>query len=365
VKIVDRHIGLELVWPFLFGVAAFTSIFFAGQNLLKLTSQVLQGMPVMTATMLLALSLPSIIVYTLPMSALLAVLVAFSKLSDDSEVVAMYACGVSLYRAIVPVIWLGTIATGFGFLTSEVIVPNSNRLAKQIQAHALREQISTNKPFVFIDKDTNSTIYVHGGISAKTKTMRDVTITRYNKGEPGVLFQAQKAHWEGVADWSLSDGRMYMLQPGGKNAPESRTTLTFQGLQSKQVRLNKTPTDIAMNLMKPEDMTFAQLRRYVNQLSGSEEHLYEFEVSLYNKLAIPLAALVFALIAAPLAIRPSRTGTSVGIGFSILIIFMYWFVWHFTSALANQGSLPPAIGAFSADVLGLTVGVLLLVRTAK
>jgi lipopolysaccharide export system permease protein len=88
VKIVDRHIGLELVWPFLFGVAAFTSIFFAGQNLLKLTSQVLQGMPVMTATMLLALSLPSIIVYTLPMSALLAVLVAFSKLSDDSEVVA-------------------------------------------------------------------------------------------------------------------------------------------------------------------------------------------------------------------------------------------------------------------------------------
>lgn len=360
-KILDKHIGLELLWPFLFGVAAFTSIFFAGQNLLKLTSQVLQGMPVMSAMAMVLLSLPGVIVYTLPMSALLAVLVAFSRLSNDSEVVAMYACGVSLYRAIVPVITMGFVVTGFGFLMSEVIVPSSNRTLKELQAHVLKEQISTNKSFVFIDKDTKSTIYVGGGLNAKAKMMRNVTITRYNdKDEPEIVLHAEKAHWEGGNVWSLSDGSMSAYRPG-----EDSVSTTFSNLKTEQIKLNQSPKDIAMHQMSPEDMTYRELRRYINDLSGSDDKLLELKVELFNKLAIPFAALVFAMIAAPLAIRPSRSGASVGIGLSILIIFGYWFIWHFTTALASQGGIPPLFGAFSADVLGLGVGTLLLVRTAK
>lgn len=361
-KILDRQIGLELVWPFFFGVAAFTSIFFAGQNLLKLTTQVLQGMPVFTAVELVVLSLPPVIVYTLPMSALLAVLVGFSRLSNDSEMVALYACGVSLYRAMVPVVWLGTLVTCMGFLVNEVVAPESSRLSKRIQARVLKEQLSTNRPFVFIDKETNSTIYVRGGLQAKGKysVMRDVTITRYNKGEPGVLFQAREARWEGGNVWSLSDGVMYVLNPTG-----STVVARFAGWQTQEIKLSRTPGQIALNLRGPEDMTFRELSQYIRELSGGQEELLDLKVDLYNKLAIPLAALVFALIGAPLAVRPARTGTSVGIGLSILIIFVYWFVWHFTSAFAKQGGLPPAVGAFTADTLGLVVGALLLVRTAK
>lgn len=360
-KILDHHIGRELLWPFVFGVTAFTSIFFAGQNLLKLTSQVLAGMPAMRAMEMVLLSLPGVIVYTLPMSALLAVLVAFSRLSNDSEVVAMYACGVSLYRAIVPVIWLGILVTGFGFFMSEVAVPTSNRALKELQAHVLKEEISTNRPFVFIDKDTHSTIYVAGGFNSKAKTMRQVTITRYNeKDEPVIMFHAKSAHWEGGSVWTLSDGDMKAVKPGG-----NEVSATFGSWKTEQVKINQSPKDIAMRQMGPEDMTYRELRSYIADLSGGEDKLIELKVQLYNKLAIPFAALVFAMIGAPLAIRPSRSGASVGIGLSILIIFGYWFVWHLTSALASQGSLPPVVGAFAADVLGLGVGALLLVRTSK
>lgn len=366
-KILDRYIGVELVGPFFFGVAAFTSIFFAGQYLLKLTSQVLQGTPVTTAVVLLALYLPSVVVFTLPMSALLAVLVAFSKLSNDSEIVALYASGVSLYRAIAPVVVLGIIVTGIGFGLSEFVVPQSNRLSKQIQAHILKEEISTDKPFVVIDRETNSTIYVRGGLNARTKTMRDVTITRYNENEPNIVFQAGKASWKGESktggnNWALSDGKMYVLAPGG-----SGVSATFQGLETKEIELSQTPKDILLHQQEPEDMTFAELRRHIGELSGAVQpkELFELEVELYNKLAIPLAALVFALIGAPLAIRPARASTSAGVGFSVLIIFAYWFIWHFTTALSIQGSLPPIIGAFVADILGLFLGIFLLTRTAK
>ncbi|MEN6521316.1 MAG: LptF/LptG family permease [Armatimonadota bacterium] len=367
-KILDRFIGSELIAPFFFGVAAFTSIFFAGSYLMKLTGQVLAGTPVTTAIILLVLYLPSIVVFTLPMSTLLAVIVAFSRLSSESEVIALYAGGVSIYRAIVPVVALGIIVTGITFSLSEVIVPNANKLSLDIQAHILKSEVSTGKPFVVIDKGTNSTIYVRGGFSAKTKIMRDVTITRYNENEPSILFQAREARWEGENkwgsnDWGLYDGKMYALRPDG-----SGVSATFEGLKSKQIKLNQNPRDIVLNQRKPEDMTFRELRQQVNNLSCGgvrPEELRELEVEMYNKLAIPIAALVFALIAAPLAIRPARTGASVGIGLSILIIFGYWLTWHITSAFAIQGGIPPVVGAFVADVLGLALGIILLLRTAK
>jgi lipopolysaccharide export system permease protein len=368
-RILYRLIGTEMFWPFIFGVAAFTSIFFAGQNLLKLTNQILNGLSAITALELVLLSLPQVIIYTLPMSALLAVLIGFSRLSGDSEVVAMYASGISLYRAIIPVVVMGIIVTGVTFGLSEVVVPASNRLSLELQARVLKEEVSTNKPFVVIDKGTNCTIYVKGGFNAKSRTMHDVTITRYNDNEPSMIFQAKEAHWEGrnnwgLNTWSLSDGRAYALRPDG-----SSVVTTFNGLQSEPVKIQQSPQDIALNIRKPEEMTFRELRKQVESLKDGgvqPKDLLKLEVELYNKLAIPFAALVFALIGAPLAVKPTgRAGRSVGIGFSILIIFAYWFLWHFTSAVSVQGGLPPIVGTFMADVLGLVLGIFLLIRTPK
>ncbi|MBI2844818.1 MAG: LptF/LptG family permease [Armatimonadetes bacterium] len=366
-KILDRFIGIELFWPFLFGVAAFTSIMFATQQLLKLTNLVLQGVPALTAFKLLVLALPGVIIYTLPMSALLAVLVAFSRLSNDSEVTALYASGISLYRSVVPVVVLGVLVSALGFMMSELIVPQSNRLSNAIKSRVIKEGVSTDRPFMIVDRDTNTTIYIRGGFSAKTKTMRDVTITRYNESGPSQLFQARTARWEGGNTWSLRDGKWYILTDSDRDRREMSSG-SFKGLESEPVELSQTPQDIIRNQLGPEEMTFRELRRQISSLGGGgiqPKDLIELEVDLYNKLAIPVAALVFALIGAPLAIRPARTGTSVGIGLSILIIFAYWFTWHFTSALALQGSLSPAIGAFTADILGILLGIILLLRSAK
>jgi lipopolysaccharide export system permease protein len=367
-KILDRFIGAEMVLPFFFGVAAFTSIFFAGQNLLKLTSQVLNGLPVSTAIELVVLNLPSVIVYTLPMSALLAVLIVFSRMSNDSEITALYASGVSIYRAIAPVVVLGLAVTALGFAMTEFVVPGSNRLSQDIQARVLKEEISTNKPFVVIDRSTNSTIYVRGGLDGKTRTMRDVTITRYNADVPILIFHAKEARWQGQSwrgqnDWILSDGSWYGLGSGGDSGSG-----TFNEWKTETVILGQTPEDIARSLRRPEEMSFGELRRQISDLSKGgvlPGQMRDFEVELYNKLAIPFAALVFAMIGAPLAVRPVRASTSVGVGLSILIIFAYWFIWHFSTALAIQGSIPPAAGAFLADVLGIILGIILLFRTAK
>ena len=95
------------------------------------------------------------------------------------------------------------------------------------------------------------------------------------------------------------------------------------------------------------------------------QDIRKLDVNRWNKLALPLSSLVFAMLAAPLGIRPHRGSNSVGLGLSILLIFLYWMVWRYTSQLAYQGSLTPLIGAFVADVLGVIAAVVLLKRAAK
>lgn len=367
-KIIDRFLGTELLWPFVFGVAAFTSIFFATSQLLDLTKQVLNGLSVTSAVELVILSLPSVIVYTLPMSALLSSLIAFSRLSGDSEIVALYASGISLYRAVVPVVIMGIMVTCFGFVLSEFCVPQCNRLSEAVQARVLKEELSTDKPFSVIDNKTNSTIYVRGGLDAKTHSMRDVTIVRYKKDTPSFVFYALEAKWKGHSwkgenEWALFDGSWYDLASG-----DNRQSGTFEGLTSETVKLGQTPDSIARHQRKPENMSYTELKAHIADLQDGgvpPEQMLDFQVEMNNKIAIPFAGLVFALIGAPLAVRPSRAGKSVGIGLSILIIFAYWFTWHFSSALALQGSISPFVGAFMADVLGLILGIILIIRTPK
>ncbi|MHB1459525.1 MAG: LptF/LptG family permease, partial [Armatimonadota bacterium] len=126
-KLIDKHILKELIGPFFFGVAAFTSIMFAGKELFKITELIAEyGAPPMIAIKLIVLFLPSIVVMTLPMSMLLCALLGFGRLSGESEVIALFASGISLYRIALPVVVMAMVVTGAGFVLSEVVAPQAN-----------------------------------------------------------------------------------------------------------------------------------------------------------------------------------------------------------------------------------------------
>ena len=144
-KLVDRQVLRELTGPFLFGVAAFTSVFFAGKVLLDLTNWLMNGMPIMTALEIVLFSLPSIVFWTLPMSTLLAVLMGVGRLSGESEVVALFAGGVSLYRIALPILGLGVVVSGFSVLLNEVMAPVANNRITELKAAVFNAAAGTSR----------------------------------------------------------------------------------------------------------------------------------------------------------------------------------------------------------------------------
>ena len=363
VRTVDRLMLKELVPSLLFGVAAFTSLFFAGGYLSKLTSLMVQGVSLPVVARLFLLYLPGVIVLTLPMSVLLAVLLAFSRLSSDSEMIALWAGGVGLWRLMKPVALVAVLVTLLSYGINEWAAPQAHRASQDLTAKALGEASVVQKPFIISDQQDgryNSVVFVNGGMNPKTKELRRVTVfSGFTESGPQAYFVAQRARWEGGDNWRLFNGTMYSF--GGHGV----TRNTFAEWATQPIAISRTPGEIVEEQRDTDDLTFRQLAHRIQRVRKAGEDTNDLEVDLYNKIAVPIASLVFALIAAPLGLRPHRGGSAVGFGLSIGLIFAYWMVWQYTSAIARSGQSSPMVGSFLADILFLAVGFALLRRAAR
>lgn len=362
-RLLDRHILAELIGPFVFGVAAFTSLMFAGKELFKITELLAEyGAPLHKAVELTVLHLPSLIVITLPMAMLLAALLGFGRLSGDSEVVALFASGVSLYRIAVPVIVMAVVVTGLSFTLSEVIAPRSNYLHEQIVRDLKGEARSSDKPFSVVDAPngvTNSIAWVQGGFDMKTSTLREVSMIRYWENRPAIFVYAKKAVYKDGNKWQFMNG--YSQTLGGSG----RLTLPFENSEVEEIELSKTPDQLALYQKKHDELSFSELREYVRMMQKEGADVNKDRVRLYQKIALPMATLVFALIGTPLGLRPHRSSSAMGLGLAIVIIFAYWILMHYMTILGNNGAVSPAAASFIPTLVGAAAGVALIVRAAK
>jgi lipopolysaccharide export system permease protein len=116
---------------------------------------------------------------------------------------------------------------------------------------------------------------------------------------------------------------------------------------------------------KPDEMSYPQLKKYIRFLSRQGQDVRELRVRLYQKLALPFASLVFALVGTPLGMRPQRSSSAMGLGLAIVIIFGYWVLTHYMTILGNNGAMSPAAASFFPTLLGAAGGIALIIRAKK
>ena len=90
-----------------------------------------------------------------------------------------------------------------------------------------------------------------------------------------------------------------------------------------------TPTAITLDQKSPEQMTIGELKTYIGILERQYMPTSKYVMEMYMRFSIPLASFFFALIGVPLGMQGQRTGTSMGLGISVVIIFVYYSVMTF------------------------------------
>ena len=372
-SVMDRYIITELIPPFLFGMGMFTSVGVTIGSLFDLMRRAVdQGLPATLVLKVLALSLPQFMAYAFPTSVLLATLLTYSRLSSDSELIALRSCGVSIYRLVLPAIVLSLIVTGITFVFNEYVVPAANYQATQTLEQALsKEKPSFQERNIFYqefgdvkqsngDKETvlKRIFYAQ---EFDGERMKGLTILDWSEKSISQIVTAQSAIWN-VAEstWDFFDGTIYLIAPDASY----RNILRFQ---HQKLQLPRTPLDLANQGKDYDEMNIAQSkeRLKLELMTGDEQKVRKLLIRINQKIALPFACLVFGLVGGSLGNSPQRTNKATGFGISVLIIFLYYMLMAVGDALGLSNYLPPIVAAWLPNLLGFSAGGFLLFKAAQ
>ena len=342
IKIVDRYIFRELIEPFLFGLGAFTAILSASMVLFELVrAVVLRGMPLIVALQIFIYRMPNIVVYIFPMAILLAALLSFARLSGDSEIIAFRASGVSLYRLIVPVLFLGLLVSFVNLAFSEIVVPKSNKAAKNLLIETSAKHQPKIQKNIFVPEIKRGVLKrIFYAETLKGDSMQNVIVQEFSGGKLTQILTAKEAQWQkGKNVWLFKDGTIYLIAETG----EYKHLIKFK---EQSVAIKYTPADFYVGDRNPEEMTIAQLREFIVLKEKMGVDVTDFKIQLNMKMSIPFASLVFALLGAPLGITRRRASSSIGLGLSIMVIFFYYIAIFISMAVGELKLIPPGLSAW-------------------
>lgn len=375
VSVLDRYLLQELIGPFLFGVGLFSSVGVTVGTVFELVRKVTEsGLPIDIAIRYFLLKMPDFIVLAFPMSMILATLMAYSRLSSDSELIALRSCGIGIYRLVVPAILLSFFVTGLTFTFNEIIVPNANYQASQILNEALnREQLPFREQNIFYpeyrdveqldgskDKILVRLFYAEQFDGEK---MKGLTILDRSQAGLKQIVSAESAVWNPQNDeWDFYQGTAYVVSSDGS----FRNIVRFD---HKQLKLPRTPLDLAGKGRDYGEMNIAQAEEYLQtiKLSGDDQKIRKLKVRIQQKYALPFVCVVFGLIGAALGTKPKNRsgGKATSFGISVVVIFTYYLFAHILSGMGINGIVTPYMSAWLPTFVGLGVGMLFLMRASR
>lgn len=361
-RILDKYIVKELLGPFIFGICAFASVFIGTSTLFKIAQYIAKyGASLTSVTKLFFLSLPSIIVLTFPMSMLLASLLSFGRLSGSSEITAMRSGGLSFYRLAAPVFIVALLVSMMAVTFNELVVPKANAAYQDVLRYEVERNNSPKSEEHIVIKDVKEgsiqRLTYARKFDAATSEMQAVTIQEFQDEKLVRVENAEKALWQNN-QWVMYSGIIYDLS--GEGGLER--TMKFE---QQVMPISKTPTAISREQKKPEEMTIKELKQQIKILQAEYVKTSKYEIELHQRITIPVASFVFALIGTPLGLQPHRSSSSIGLGLSIIIIFIYYSFMTITTALGQGGAMPAFIAAWIPNIVGMMVGIYLIRRASQ
>ena len=362
-RILDRYVLREVMPSFLLGIGVFTFVLILNEILRIAQRLVTQAASLDETFGILANLLPSVLCLTIPMGFLLGVLIALGRLAADSEIVAMRASGVSVYRLLTPILVAATIAwLATSYLIIQVL-PDSNQRVRQLFFQIMTSQAGTEiRPRVFYDRLFPSMMFLVLDTPAGAEYWEDVILADLSVPEsPRLTFASQGRlsinSEERTVTFYMRDAELHQVSP---NQPDD-----YQRQISKEIFL-PLPTQ---TFFPPEDINIPRGARELSlaQLRDSytETDLPVYLTEIHKKFSIPFACFVFGILGLALGIRNRRDGRSWGFIVSIAVIFFYYILIHMGENMAVNGRLSPFLGMWSPNiVLGLGA-LVLLVRAAR
>jgi len=310
--------------------------------------------------------IPFILYNVTPLCALVAVLVTFGALSRSSEITAMKATGVSLYRIVTPVLIVTMMISAGLFAFDELYLPAANR-----RQEALLSVIKDKPAQTFLRPDRKwisgqttasgepSRIFYYQFFDADKNVFANLSVFEFAPNTFALQHRifAASARWDSrVNRWVFDDGWQRTFTDETVASYQPFTVATFPEIREQ-------PGYFKKENIPSQEMSYGELSRYISDLKQSGFDTTRLSVQLNRKIAYPLITLVMAILAIPFSLSMGKKGSLAGIATAIGLAIAYWVVAGLFEAMGNVNTLPPLLAAWSPDLLFGIAGTYLLLRT--
>ena len=368
-KTLHRYILGELVSYLLISLFFLTFVLLL-HRMFQFTDLVVnRGVPISIVAQFLFAALPVLLLITLPMSTLIASIMAFSRLSSDSESLAMTASGMTFYSQLIPV---GVVGAATALLSGFLMMfglPWSQNTTLEVRQQMLHSQVATFdlREQVFHDGFDGIMFYVRE-IESSGKMMKGIMISdtteagtnRVIFADRGMLFKSSSSPkvWlrlvrgtvHTVSDTEKASGKKISANDGSSL---SRNNYQITRFESHDLNFDLTKTIGKTKALRRSLRAFPldELRNKLKEHEPGTSRYNAILVELHKKFAVPFACLILALLGAPLGAQNRRSGRHGGFALSLGVLILYYLLVTFAEGVAETGQISAAVAVWSPNIL--------------
>jgi len=302
---------------------------------------------------------PFFLYTTTPLSMLLAVLVTFGLLQRSNEITAIKATGISVYRIVIPVLISSMLVAGVLFLSDQFYLPYTNKrqdaLRNQIKGKPAQTYLRPDRKWIF---GQHSDIYYYQFFDPDRDVFGGVSVFQFDPHSFQITHRidADRAHWSApMGRWVYEQGWERSLNGSAHVSDRKFDVATYP-------ELSEAPAYFKKEIKQSSEMNYDELRRYIHDLEESGFDVVRLRVQLQKKIAYPLITLVMAVLAIPFALSAGKRSAVAGLATAIGIGVVYWTISGLFEAMGNLSQLPPAVAAWSPDLVFGFIGGYLILR---
>ena len=303
------------------------------------------------------LKVPFMFVQLTPASILLATIIVFGLMNRNNELLAIRSSGISVYYLVTPAILTGVILAMVMFFLGETIIPVSMAKANYIKYNVIKKQqnyFSTRKD-IWI-KSENKLVHINFFDPAQ-QSVAGITVTSLGKDfNLESRIDAQTGNYQN-GQWVFEN---IVEQTHTENSIDYDVKL----YDKKTIPLAFKPEDLGEILKKSDEMSFFELKKYVNKVEEEGYDATTYKVDLYGKIAFPFICIIMVLTGAATGMRSFvKENMPAAIAIGVVIAFLYWVTYGLGLSLGYGTILPPIISAWAANLFFLCFGILYLINT--
>ncbi|MBP8981291.1 MAG: LPS export ABC transporter permease LptF [Syntrophobacterales bacterium] len=363
-KIIDRYILKEIAFPFFMILFILTFVLLMGKILQLMDLMVNKGIRLTDIALLIFYLMPSFLLFTIPISLFVAIMMGLGRLSSDNELMVMKAAGMSLPQIARPILIAVTACFLLTALTSYYLAPYGNYAVKSLLFDIARKKASVAiKEKVFNDEFSGILLYADR-VPVSGEHMEGVLISdTRNTGEQSTII-ASRAYL--IADPNAMTVTLRLENGATHSVDRSLKSYRRMDFARYDIKLDlgAAMSAEAGKTKSSTEMTIGEMVQRMRDKKLRETDLRELAIEINKKFSIPVSTLVFGILGIPLGIRKHRTAKYWGFTIGLAVVLAYYLLRLGGEALAETGQLTPFIGTWTPNIILGAAGIWLFMRAA-